>query len=85
MHWWLAASRRVGFPLEPLPGGVPAAGILRLEGDGSLLFFDVGETGDRRQPGHAHADTLTLELSVGGRRVLVDAGVFDYERSILRR
>ena len=80
-----AASRRVGFPLEPLPGGVAQAGILRLEGEGSLLFFDVGETGDRRQPGHAHADTLSVELSVNGRRVLVDAGVFDYERSATRR
>jgi uncharacterized heparinase superfamily protein len=49
-----------------------------MECAGSVLFFDVGETGDRLQPGHAHADTLTIELSVDGRRVLVDAGVFGY-------
>ena len=28
--------------------------------------------------GHAHADALTLELSVGGRPVLIDSGTFSY-------
>lgn len=80
-----AASARVGAGLAAVPGGLAEAGILRLECDGAVLFFDVGETGDRRQPGHAHADTLTFELSVDGRRVFVDAGVHDYEGGVLRR
>ncbi|HEX5043093.1 MAG TPA: alginate lyase family protein [Candidatus Polarisedimenticolaceae bacterium] len=80
-----AASARVGCRLEALQGGLPQAGILRLECQGTVLFFDVGDTGDRRQPGHAHADTLTLELSMDGRRVVVDAGVHDYEGGALRR
>jgi uncharacterized heparinase superfamily protein len=80
-----AAAARLGSPLPPHPEGLREAGILRLEWGGTLLFFDVGETGDRLQPGHAHADTLTLELSVEGRRVLVDAGVFDYQPGETRR
>jgi uncharacterized heparinase superfamily protein len=80
-----AASARVGCRLEARQGGLPQAGILRLECQGTVLFFDVGDTGDRQQPGHAHADTLTLELSVDGRRVVVDAGVHDYEGGELRR
>jgi uncharacterized heparinase superfamily protein len=43
------------------------------------LFFDVGEVGVDYQPGHAHADTLSIEASFAGRRLFVDPGTFSYD------
>src|SRR6185295_1096925 len=34
--------------------------------------------GPSYQPGHAHADTLSFELSLHGRRVLVNSGTSEY-------
>ncbi len=64
--------------------GAPAAGFHRLDGERSVVLFDAGEIGDGDQPGHAHADTLSYELSFGTTRVAVDAGVFDYGNNALR-
>jgi uncharacterized heparinase superfamily protein len=66
------------------PRGAPSAGFHRLAGERSLVLFDAGEIGCDDQPGHAHADTLTYEMSYGTSRVVVDAGVFDYEPSARR-
>lgn len=60
------------------PRGAPSAGFHRLAGERSVVLFDAGEIGCDDQPGHAHADTLSYELSCGATRVVVDAGVFDY-------
>jgi uncharacterized heparinase superfamily protein len=60
------------------PRGAPSAGFHRLTGERSAVLFDAGEIGCEDQPGHAHADTLSYELSFGTTRVVVDAGVFDY-------
>ena len=38
--------------------------------DNDLLLFDAGPVGPDDLPAHAHADLLTLEASVGGRRLL---------------
>jgi len=43
------------------------------------VFFDVGPIGPDYQPGHAHADTLTLETSFSGRRLFVDPGTYAYD------
>ncbi len=67
-----------GVPPVANPLGAPSAGIHRLLGDDSVLLFDAGEIGWAEQPAHAHADTLSYELSFGSTRVVVDAGVFDY-------
>lgn len=44
------------------------------------LFFDVGEVGPDYQPGHAHADTLSFELSWKGERLFIDPGAYSYDR-----
>jgi uncharacterized heparinase superfamily protein len=44
------------------------------------VFFDVGPLGPDYQPGHGHADTLTLECSYGDTRVFVDPGTHSYDR-----
>ena len=66
------------------PRGAPSAGFHRLAGRRSVVLFDAGEIGWDEQPGHAHADTLSYELSFGDTRVVVDAGVYDYAPTVRR-
>lgn len=42
------------------------------------LIADVAAVGPDYQPGHAHADTLSCELSLFGQRVLVNSGISQY-------
>jgi uncharacterized heparinase superfamily protein len=44
-----------------------------------VLVADLAGLGPDHNPGHGHADNLTYELSIGGRRVVVDTGVSTYE------
>lgn len=46
---------------------------------GDYLIADAGAVGPDYQPGHAHADYLSFELSLDGRRVITDTGVGTYE------
>ncbi len=48
-------------------------------GSGNVLIFDGGEIGPDEVPAHGHCNTFGYELSVGGRRVVVDSGVETYE------
>lgn len=52
---------------------------------GNYLICDFGKIGPDYIPGHAHADMFNFELSLRGHRVIVDAGVHDYEVSEARR
>lgn len=47
----------------------------------SFLIFDCGPLGPDYQPGHGHSDVLSYELTLHGRRVIVDTGVSSYERT----
>lgn len=42
------------------------------------LLVDCGPVGPDYQPGHSHCDTLSFELSLKGRRIIVDSGCFQY-------
>jgi len=44
------------------------------------VFFDVGPLGPDFQPGHGHADNLSLECSCDGMRLFVDPGTHSYDR-----
>lgn len=44
----------------------------------SRLIADVGRVGPDYQPGHAHADTLSCELSLYGQRIFVNSGISQY-------
>ncbi|HTC20177.1 MAG TPA: alginate lyase family protein, partial [bacterium] len=55
------------------------AGLVVWHGESCSVFFDVGPLGPDEQPGHGHADNLTLELSWGGERLFVDPGVYAYD------
>ncbi len=45
---------------------------------GNKLIFDAGNVGPDYIPGHAHADTLAFELSIGSERVFVNTGITQY-------
>lgn len=57
----------------------PHSGYYVLRNDTDMMVIDCGPVGPDYQPGHAHADTLSFELALNGRRVVVDTGVCDYE------
>lgn len=48
-------------------------------GEGERILVDCGIPGPPHQPGHAHCDVLSFELDLGGRPVIVDAGVHGYD------
>jgi uncharacterized heparinase superfamily protein len=45
---------------------------------GNKLIFDASPVGPDYIPGHAHADTLSFELSIGAQRVFVNSGTSEY-------
>lgn len=55
------------------------------DADGTYLAVDAGPVGPDDNPGHAHGDIFSFELSLRGRRVIVDGGVHDYEPGEMRR
>jgi uncharacterized heparinase superfamily protein len=55
-----------------------ASGFARLELGNAVVLADIGEVGASYQPGHAHADTLSFELSLGKQRLLVNSGISTY-------
>jgi uncharacterized heparinase superfamily protein len=52
--------------------------VLRDAAAKHALFFDAGDPCPGHVPFHAHADLLSYELSLFGRRVIVDSGVCEY-------
>lgn len=53
-------------------------GYIRMQKGAAAVILDVGAIGPDYLPGHAHADTLSFELSLFGRRVLVNSGISCY-------
>jgi len=63
-----------------------ASGYVTWRGsDNSYLVVDVGEVGPAHQPAHGHCDTLSFELSIEGRRIFVDSGVYAYQDPEMRK
>ena len=54
------------------------SGYIRLESSVAVALLDVAPIGPDYLPGHAHADTLSFELSVFGQRVIVNGGTSRY-------
>ena len=74
-------DRLVGAPWERSVAKISASGYVRLESSSAVLIADVAAVGPDYLPGHAHADTLSFELSLGGRRVIVNGGTSTYAES----
>ena len=54
------------------------SGYVCATADGNKLIFDASPVGPDYIPGHAHADTLSFELSIGAQRVFVNSGTSEY-------
>jgi uncharacterized heparinase superfamily protein len=54
------------------------SGYSRVDTGFFTLFFDHANVGPDYLPGHAHADTLSFEMSVGVQRVFVNSGTSLY-------
>jgi len=54
------------------------SGYFRLEQKDAVVIADCAAVGPTYLPGHAHADTLSFELSVGGERIFVNSGISTY-------
>lgn len=74
-------AARFGITSEANSAGsrlLEASGYARLERDGLVMLADVAAIGPDYLPGHAHADSLSFEFSLHGRRVLVNSGTSVY-------
>lgn len=77
-------GRRLGF--ENGASVVPVchlrdSGYLRMSAGQFVLLADLGPIGPDYLPSHAHADTLSFELSIDGQRVFVNSGTSEYGTS----
>jgi uncharacterized heparinase superfamily protein len=77
-----AYARRLGFPVRKSAGEavtqLSASGYIRLVKGPAVAILDVGPVGPDHLPAHAHADTLSFELSLDSQRVLVNSGTSCY-------
>jgi uncharacterized heparinase superfamily protein len=63
----------------PQVSHLPESGFCRVEMPSDCVaLLDVARVGPDYLPGHAHADTLSFELSLFGKRVLVNSGTSCY-------
>jgi uncharacterized heparinase superfamily protein len=58
---------------------LPDTGYFRLQAGPAALIADAGAIGPDYLLGHAHADTLSFELSWNGKRLLTNSGTSTYE------
>lgn len=57
------------------------SGYIRLQKGPAVIIADIGNIGPDYLPGHAHADTLSFEMSLYGQRLIVDTGTSRYDVS----
>lgn len=60
------------------------SGYVRLENKFATVIIDIAPVGADYIPGHAHADTLSFELSLNDKRILVNSGISTYESNEMR-
>lgn len=74
-----AYADRMHLAAGPPPSGLLGpSGYARLEAGPGVVILDAARIGPDYLPGHAHADTLSFELSLDGRRLLVNSGTSVY-------
>jgi uncharacterized heparinase superfamily protein len=77
-----AYALRLGLPATPEDAAaavrLDASGYVRLSMPPAYLVCDCAAVGAPYLPGHAHADALSFEFSLGEQRVLVNSGTAQY-------
>ncbi len=75
-------AERLGLPnCDSVAEGMmllPDSGYIRLARGAVVALLDVAPVGPDYLPGHAHADSLSFEMSLFGRRLLVNSGTSEY-------
>ncbi len=75
-------AQAMGVTAAPVDGDgvsmLQPSGYIRAARGPAVAILDVAPLGPDYLPGHAHADTLSFELSVGGREVVVNRGTSVY-------
>jgi len=61
------------------------SGYLRLSVKNAVALLDVAPIGPDYLPGHAHADTLSFELSLFDERIFVNGGTSEYGNGVVRQ
>jgi uncharacterized heparinase superfamily protein len=61
-------------PSEPVHHNVDS-GYIRITQDDCVLLLDVAALGSCDLAGHAHPDTLSFEMSIGRKRLVVNGGI----------
>lgn len=78
----LEYARRLRIPCDGAPPKgatwLQHSGYVRAHCGDAVLIADVARIGPDYLPAHAHADTLSFELSIGRQRVLVNSGTSRY-------
>ena len=62
----------------------PDSGYFVHRGPEVFLAMDAGPVGPDVSPGHGHADVFSYELSLKGRRIVVDRGTHEYAAGAMR-
>lgn len=83
-----AYAARLGLPPVAKPGEglhhLTASGYVRVNLGDMAAILDLAAIGPDYIPGHAHADTLSFELSLGTERIVVNGGTSTYAPGPLR-
>ena len=81
-----AARLRLAPAAEPGEGlhHLAASGYVRVNCGQMAAILDLAAIGPDYNPGHAHADTLSFELSLGTERIVVNGGTSGYAPGSLR-
>jgi uncharacterized heparinase superfamily protein len=72
---------RLGFTTERISSSIQylqSSGYLKMASGDAVLFVDLAPVGPEYLPGHAHADTMSFELSLAERRIVVNSGTSVY-------
>lgn len=64
--------------LPKLPKFLAVSGYARLESGKAIIVADIAKVGPDYLPAHSHADTLSFEMSLDGRRIIVNSGISEY-------
>ena len=79
---------RLRHPVQDAPSDgvlrLAESGYIRLQKGRAVLLVDAAPVGPSYLPGHAHADTLSFELSLQGHRVMVNSGTSCYGNGLER-
>lgn len=77
-----AYAEELGLPPVPNPQDgithLAASGYIRLQTKAAVALLDVAPLGPDYLLAHAHADTLSFEMSLGNQRILINSGTSLY-------